>query len=321
VGWQPSRFLSDRGEAERAFRLAERLGSVNAAAVELGTTWPSLRKAFQQHELGMPARNPEAVRQRALDAATQHAGQPAAPPLDPMFVALNHGQVPTPRGSHGEQGVRLRRAEEIETLSYRTVVELNAESRLAPSGGWSRSPAVPNAPNGWPPSGPAVPIAATSTASSAASGARPTVPAALTDPTGRRGRWLPMPADPIHPDQLGGQQRFRADLAAYLDSLPVPKLAERLGELPSSRQQPLQLGVLMVAVNERLPDAYKLLPPAGHAGPAEGRRRSLREVVAARTSRHAGPPPWGWPSDWPTTSGRPTCTQTGARRVRWPSGG
>jgi len=27
--------------------------------------------------------------------------------------------------------MRLRRAEEIETLSYRTVVELNAESRLA----------------------------------------------------------------------------------------------------------------------------------------------------------------------------------------------
>jgi hypothetical protein len=31
--------------------------------------------------------------------------------------------------------VRLRRAEETETLSYRTVVEGNAESRLAPSGG------------------------------------------------------------------------------------------------------------------------------------------------------------------------------------------
>jgi len=44
VGWQPSRFLADRGEAERAFVLAERLGSVNAAAAELGTTWPSLRK-------------------------------------------------------------------------------------------------------------------------------------------------------------------------------------------------------------------------------------------------------------------------------------
>jgi hypothetical protein len=30
------------------------------------------------------------------------------------------------------RGVRLRRAEEIETLSYRTVVELNAESLLTP---------------------------------------------------------------------------------------------------------------------------------------------------------------------------------------------
>jgi hypothetical protein len=26
VGWQPSRFLADRAEAERAFQLAERLG-------------------------------------------------------------------------------------------------------------------------------------------------------------------------------------------------------------------------------------------------------------------------------------------------------
>jgi hypothetical protein len=100
-----------------------------------------------------------------------------------------------------------------------------------------------------------------------------------------------MPADPIHPDQLHGDQRFRADLVAYLDSLPVNDLAGLLGELPSSRQQPLRLGVLMVALNERLPDAYKLLPPAGHPGPGEGRRRSLREVVAdrraARSSHHA----------------------------------
>jgi hypothetical protein len=53
----------------------------------------------------------------------------------------------------------------------------------------------------------------------------------------------------------------------------------------------------MIALNERLPDAYKLLPPAGHPGPGEWRRRSLREVVAdrraARTSRHAGPPASG----------------------------
>jgi len=38
VGWQPSRFLTDRTEAERAFQLAEQLGSVNAAAEELGRT-------------------------------------------------------------------------------------------------------------------------------------------------------------------------------------------------------------------------------------------------------------------------------------------
>jgi hypothetical protein len=130
-----------------------------------------------------------------------------------------------------------------------------------------------------------------------------------------------MPADPIHPDQLGGEQRFRADLAAYLDSLPVPKLAELLGELPSSRQQPLQLGVLMVALNERLPDVYKLLPPAGHAGPGEGGAarygRWWPPAPAVTPARH----PRGWPSGWPTTSGRPTCTRTGARRVRWPSGG
>jgi hypothetical protein len=80
----------------------------------------------------MPARNPEAVRRRAIAAASQRVGPPAAPPLDPLFVALNPGQLPARRGPQAEQGVRLRRAEGIETLSYRTVVELNAESRLAP---------------------------------------------------------------------------------------------------------------------------------------------------------------------------------------------
>jgi hypothetical protein len=80
VGWQPSRFLADRAEAERAFALAEQLGSVNAAPAELGTTWPSLRKAFTRHGLGMPARNPEAVRQRAIAAAaTAAANQPRRP--------------------------------------------------------------------------------------------------------------------------------------------------------------------------------------------------------------------------------------------------
>jgi hypothetical protein len=94
VGWQPSRFLTDRAEAERAYQLAEQLGSVNAAAGELGTSWRSLRKAFGRHGLGMPTRNPQAVRQQAGAAARQRSGQPATPGLDPVFVALNPGALP-----------------------------------------------------------------------------------------------------------------------------------------------------------------------------------------------------------------------------------
>jgi hypothetical protein len=59
------------GRGERAFALAERLGSVNAATATLGTTWPSLRKAFTRHSLDMPARNPEEVRRRVIGAACQ----------------------------------------------------------------------------------------------------------------------------------------------------------------------------------------------------------------------------------------------------------
>jgi hypothetical protein len=100
-----------------------------------------------------------------------------------------------------------------------------------------------------------------------------------------------MPADPISPTISAARGRFHADLDAHhhLDTLSVGRLAELMGELPS-RKEPLQLGVLIVALNERLPDAYKLLSPTGQPGPREGRRRSLQEVVADRraasTSRH-----------------------------------
>jgi hypothetical protein len=54
-----------------AYALAEQLGSVNAAATQLGTTWPSLRKAFTRHRLGMPARSPHrAIRHGRLLAIT-----------------------------------------------------------------------------------------------------------------------------------------------------------------------------------------------------------------------------------------------------------
>jgi WhiB family redox-sensing transcriptional regulator len=128
VGWQPSRFLTDRAEAERAFALAEQLGSVNAAATELGTTWPSLRKAFARHGLGMPARNPEAVRQRAIAATRQRTGQPATPTLDPVFVALNPGALPARERPAAELHDWVRRDEEYATLGANVVVELNSES-------------------------------------------------------------------------------------------------------------------------------------------------------------------------------------------------
>jgi hypothetical protein len=129
VGWQPSRFLADRAEAERAYALAEQLGSVNAAATQLGTTWPSLRKAFIRHGLGMPARNPEAVRQRASAAARQRSGQPVAPPLDPVFVALNPNALPARPRSPVELYQWVRRDEEYAILGANVVVELNSESR------------------------------------------------------------------------------------------------------------------------------------------------------------------------------------------------
>jgi len=128
LGWQPSRFLTDRAEAERAFALAERLGSVNAAAHQLGTTWLSLRKAFTSHGLGMPTRNPEAVRQRAISAARQRAGQPATPSLDPVFVALNPGALPARERSPAELYHWVRREEQYAILGANVVVELYSES-------------------------------------------------------------------------------------------------------------------------------------------------------------------------------------------------
>jgi WhiB family transcriptional regulator, redox-sensing transcriptional regulator len=80
VGWQPSRFLTDRAEAERAFALAERLGSVNAAAQELGTSWPSLRKAFGRHGLGLP---PPTLKRSASGPSPPPASTPASRPPRP----------------------------------------------------------------------------------------------------------------------------------------------------------------------------------------------------------------------------------------------
>ncbi len=103
-----------------------------------------------------------------------------------------------------------------------------------------------------------------------------------------------MPADPLYPGEVGPEPRpegrFRADLVRYLDALPVSELGSLLSELPRTRP-----GMLMVELNERLPDSGKLLPPVGTPGPGEGRRRSLREWAADR--RAARNQPQARPSD------------------------
>ena len=145
---------------------------MNAAAAELGTTWPSLRKAFTRHGLGMPARNPQAIRQRAAEAARQRSGRPTAPTLDPVFVALNHDELPVRARSGGELAERVRRAEDYAVLGDRVVVKLHTKAAPpSPAPAPGRSPAAPSAPT-----------AARPTASSATSAARPTVPAVPNGP-------------------------------------------------------------------------------------------------------------------------------------------
>jgi hypothetical protein len=76
----------------------------------------------------MPARNPEAVRQRAIDAARQRTGQPTTLALDPAFVALNPGALPARPRSAAELYEWVRRDEQCATLGANVVVELYSES-------------------------------------------------------------------------------------------------------------------------------------------------------------------------------------------------
>jgi hypothetical protein len=188
--WQPSRFLTDRSEAERAYALAEQLGSMNAAASQLGTTWPSLRKAFTRHGLGMPTPNPEAVRQRAIDAARQRSGQPANPTLDPVFVALNPDALPARERSPAELHQWVRREEQYATLGANVVGgAVQREPRPKPI---TRAWAIIRraiAATGWPANAPAAPTAAPWRPS------RPHHPGPVNP---RSGGWRPMPAE-LHP--------------------------------------------------------------------------------------------------------------------------
>jgi hypothetical protein len=190
-GWLAAQPLSRPPRpAERAFQVAERLGSVNAAAAELGTTWPLLRKSFTRHGLGMPARNPQAVRQRATEAARQRSGRPATPSLDPVFVALHHGELPVRARSDGELAERVRRAEDYAVLGARVVVELHTESHATTptTRAWAITRRADRAHRLV---GQRAPAPSTATRSANTAATAPTDPVNL-----RNGGWLPMPTDP-----------------------------------------------------------------------------------------------------------------------------
>jgi WhiB family transcriptional regulator, redox-sensing transcriptional regulator len=115
-----SPYARDREQAQRAFRLAEELGSVTAAARQLGASRPALHAGWQRFGLGTPDTS------RARQARQR---EPVAR-LDGAFQALNPTttlavRAPNPAGL----AARVRRAEQEATLGYRVTVELTAENR------------------------------------------------------------------------------------------------------------------------------------------------------------------------------------------------
>jgi hypothetical protein len=123
-----SLFARDPDRAREAFALAERLGSVKAAARELGSSRPALVAGWRRFGLGMP--------DTSHPTSTHPGGRPAgrgepAGRVDPAFVKLNQDVLPVRASSEAERFWRVRRAEEYATLGATAVTELYSESRSA----------------------------------------------------------------------------------------------------------------------------------------------------------------------------------------------
>jgi WhiB family transcriptional regulator, redox-sensing transcriptional regulator len=123
-----SQFARDPERAQEAFQLAEQLGSVKAAARELGSSRPALVAGWRRFGLGMP----DTSHPTATDPAAR-PGRTAEPEgrLDPAFVKLNQDVLPVRAGSEAERFWRVRRAEDYATLGAAAVTELYSESRSA----------------------------------------------------------------------------------------------------------------------------------------------------------------------------------------------
>jgi hypothetical protein len=195
LGWQPSRFLADRGEAERAFALAERLGSVNAAT-HLGTAWacpPATPKpstsALSPRPAAAPAGRPPRPWARCL---LRSILAPSPPTVSGRAVPVG-----PPRGAVRHLG-RQRGGRAVQR-----------ESRPQTTTGPRRSSDEPTAATGWPANAPTAPTAATPTEPTES-----TAPAGPTNP--RSGRWWPMSAEPTGPHQRAASG---STLVVYLDVL------------------------------------------------------------------------------------------------------
>jgi hypothetical protein len=125
LGWQPSRFLADRAEAERAFQLAQQLDSVNAAAGDyLAVAAQGLHLPRPGHAGPQPRGGPPASHRRRPPA--QRPAGDAGP--GPTFVALNPGALPARPRSPAELYQWVRRDEQYATLGANVVVKLCSES-------------------------------------------------------------------------------------------------------------------------------------------------------------------------------------------------
>jgi WhiB family transcriptional regulator, redox-sensing transcriptional regulator len=118
-------FARDPDRAREAFSLAERLGSVKAAARELGSSRPALVAGWRRFGLGMPDTSHPTV--TSPGGRLRH-DQPAGR-LDPAFIRLNQAVLPARAGSEQELADRVRRAEQYAVLGAAAVTELYAESR------------------------------------------------------------------------------------------------------------------------------------------------------------------------------------------------
>jgi WhiB family transcriptional regulator, redox-sensing transcriptional regulator len=120
----PTRFYTDRAAAEAILARAREIG-ISAAAKEAGVSRIALDSAWRRWSMERPS----------LPSGRRPGSQEQAPRLDRSFLALNPALAATlPRRASGtEVAARLRRLEELETLTPRVRSALHDENVPRPA--------------------------------------------------------------------------------------------------------------------------------------------------------------------------------------------